>query len=249
MGAKDFMIGKTKYMYKKDALIFYKTILNSYKFGESLTDQHFNDIVDLLNYDFELSAIEDNDVIVEGESELNDELIINDIRIAKVQFNTKCFELVYDDFSTGYISYIHIINRPKITAESNFNTACRNAVQQDLIDIKQEYFKNHSKQGLVKCQESNQLSKWEELAVDHRQPNTFSIIVDRFKEVSKMNIRELEFVVDQNNFLHFRDEELIAEFRSYHKNKANLRVVRKEVNLSRTGMARIKTTNRDLRIK
>ena len=32
----------------------------------------------------------------------------------------------------------------------------------------------------MKCQETGKLLKWEQLNVDHRQPNTFSIIVDRF---------------------------------------------------------------------
>lgn len=35
----------------------------------------------------------------------------------------------------------------------------------------------------MKCQETGKLLKWEQLNVDHRQPNTFSIIVDRFVEL------------------------------------------------------------------
>ena len=90
--------------------------------------------------------------------------------------------------------------------------------------------------------------QWEELAVDHRQPNTFSIIVDRFKEIKNINVDEIEYYVDENNFFLFKDEKLTTEFQEYHKLKANLRIVKKECNLSRTGMARIKRTSKDLTI-
>jgi len=41
---------------------------------------------------------------------------------------------------------------------------------------------------MVKCQESGELLSWKELVIDHRQLNTFSVIVDRFIEVFKNNI-------------------------------------------------------------
>ncbi len=48
---KTIKIGSKEYRYKKEALSFYKEILNTYDFGEVLIDEHFNDVVDLLNYD------------------------------------------------------------------------------------------------------------------------------------------------------------------------------------------------------
>ena len=40
----------------------------------------------------------------------------------------------------------------------------------------------------------------------------------------------------------------MQDFVNYHKEKANLRVVKKEKNLSRTGMARVKQSTNDLKI-
>jgi len=116
-------------------------------------------------------------------------------------------------------------------------------------DIKKKYFFHNSKKGYVKCQETGIESKWEDLAVDHRQPNTFSVIVDRFKELNRIDVSNIEFEFNEDNMLVFKDKELTELFRNYHKEKANLRIVRKECNLSRTGMARIKRTNNDLTIK
>jgi hypothetical protein len=244
-------IGNKEFKYKKNALEYYRNILNSYKFGQILNENDFEDILDLLDYSFSFynsdnSIIEENFTEEELESEENIE--IKEIRIAKVQFNTKCFEIVYANQETEIFSYRILINRPKINLNTSFSIACRNVIQNDLILVIQKYFSDNSEKGFVKCQETNEMAKWEDLAVDHRQPNTFSIIVDRFKEVKNINVEEIEYYVDENNFFLFKDEKLTIEFQEYHKGKANLRVVKKECNLSRTGMARINRTSKDLKI-
>lgn len=301
---KPLIIGEKTYKYKKDVLLYYKNILNSYKIGQSLNDNDFNDLIDLLNCskffssyeeenDVKIKAVSGQEILAQGivsenpiidlfsspkeyteeeiqqayqarEDELSElkaeiidnydknteqELEIIDIKVSKVQFGSKCFEVFYNDATSQYISYIMIINNPSDSPESLFNKACRNAIQKDIVDIKKKYFYDNAVKGFVKCQETGQLSKWEELAVDHRQPNTFSVIVDRFKEVNKIDLANIEYVTNEINSILFANEILIEEFRSYHKEKANLRIVRKERNLSRTGMARLKRTSKDLTIK
>lgn len=93
------------------------------------------------------------------------------------------------------------------------------------------------------------LSKWEDLVIDHRQPNTFSIIVDRFKEVNNINVSEVEYLHSEDFGLIFKNVDFNNAFRNYHKEKANLRIVRKECNSSRIGLSRIKRTSKDLTIK
>lgn len=245
---KRIQIGKFSFDSKKSAIEFYKDILSKYTFGDFLDDNDYNSILYLLDYDMEMNSVQNPNSHEENSNEI-DEFFIENVRIAKVQYNTKCFELVYNDGQSDIISYRMIINRPKITPNSLFNIACRNAIQNDLIKVKQLFFEKNAKHGMVKCQESNDLAKWEELAVDHRQPNTFSVIVDRFKELNNINLDTVEFFTDEKNLLRFRDNELTENFKSYHKEKANLRIVKKELNLSRTGMSKIKTTSKDLRIK
>ncbi|MFA9191975.1 hypothetical protein AAGV28_11410 [Flavobacterium sp. FZUC8N2.13] len=240
-------IGKQEFKFKKDALLYYKSILNSYHFEELLNKEHFNDILSLLEYDY---AFEIEKYRRQGQKAYNiiEYSKIKNIKISKVQFNTKCFELLFEDSSSKQISYTYIINRPKITADSTFNIACRNTIIKDMNLVKRKYFETHSINGQVKCQETNEFSKWEDLVVDHRQPNTFSIIVDRFKEVSKIDLEKIEYFTDANNFLLFKNEELKEDFRNYHKQKATLRVVKKECNSSRAGMAKIKKNTKDLSI-
>ncbi len=241
-------IGEKSYTFKKEALLYYKNILNSYKFGESLNDDDYNDMIDLINYDYSFNLVDNELSDTNTEEDVEEEVTIEDIKIAKVQYGAKCFEIMYSDKTSEYISYIMMINRHIISTDATFNIVCRNSVQKDLKDVKKKYFRDNAVNGLVKCQETNQLSKWEDLAVDHRQPNTFSVIVDRFKEVLKIDINKINYQLNEENFLVFEDETWAEKFRIYHKEKANLRIVRKECNLSRTGLARLKRSKKDLTV-
>ena len=215
---KTFKIGQKEYKSKKDAITHYRKILNSYSFGQSLNESDFDDLIDLLDYDYfnYLAELEIAEESIEKESndeiEINDsdenseeELSIEDIKVARVQFNTKCFEIFYSDKTSHYISYMMIINNTKYTPEKLFYIACRNSIHNDIKAVKQEYFNKNSIKGQVKCQETGLLSKWSELVVDHRQPNTFSIIVDRFKEVNKIEFDIIEYTTNEQNCIIFKD--------------------------------------------
>lgn len=252
-------IGQKEFKFKKDAISHYRTILNSYNFGQSLSRADFKQLIDLIEYgnlinniDVEVKEEECEDRTqsnIEIIDANRDEISILDIKVSRVQFNTKCFEVFYSDKTSSYISYLMIINNTLYTPEKLFYIACRNSIHTDIKSVKQAYFDKNSIKGQVKCQESGILSKWVELVVDHRQPNTFSIIVDRFKEVEKINLDKIQYTSNKENLIIFKNNNLVEKFRKYHKEKASLRIVRKECNSSRTGLARIKRTNRDLTIE
>lgn len=254
---KSLKIGEKEYKFKKDAVAYYKTILNSYNFGQSLNDSDFGDLIDLIDYDYfnYLAEIEIAEEEIKNEPETSndeiseEELIIEDIKVSKAQFNKKCFEVFYSDKTSQFISYLMMINNTKYTPEKLFYVACRNSIHSDIRSVKQDYFDKNSVKGQVKCQETGILSKWTELAVDHRQPNTFSIIVDRFKEVNKIDLDTIEYTSNNQNHIIFEDENWTENFRKYHREKASLRIVRTECNSSRTGMARLRRTSKDLTIK
>jgi len=257
-------IGQKTYKFKKDAIEHYKAILNSYDFGQSLNDTDFNDLLDLLDYGYsnylaelEISEndkteefeVNDKVEIIDNDTENELEITIDDIKVSRVQFNTKCFELFYSNNTSAYISYLMIINNTKYTPEKLFYAACRNSIHNDIRAVKKEYFDRHSAKGQVKCQETGLLSQWAELVVDHRQPNTFSVIVDRFKEINSVDLSKIEYTSNEQNHIVFKDSNLTEQFKKYHKEKATLRIVKKECNSSRTSLARIKRTSKDLTIK
>lgn len=228
---KSFEIGDKLYVSKKDALTHYKRILNSYDFGEILNNEDYLDVIELLETHPKVK-----EKIGVG---------IDFIRIAKVKYSTKSFELVRFDNSTEYFSYTKRINSPK-TEFTKFREACRQVIQDDLRNVKQSYFDKYSKKGQVKCQESGDLLKWEDLSVDHRQPNTFSVIIDRFIELNNINLNNVKYIQIGGDMDEIEDEELKEKFRKYHSDKANLRIIKKELNIGRSFQARIIRQKKDL---
>ena len=258
---KPLKIGNKEYKYKKDALAHYKSILNSYDFGQQLSESDCNDIIDLIDYDWfnnlaenELSETDQVDEECSGEEdghieiENEEDFFIDCVKVSKVQFNTKCFEIFFSDNTSQYLSYLMMINNKRHSPESLFPIACRNSIHSDIHSVKQKYFDNNSVKGHVKCQETGILSKWTELVIDHRQPNTFSMIVERFKEMSRIDIDSIEYTTNEQNHIVFKNPNLIQDFIKFHKEKASLRIVRKECNLNRSSMAILKKTGKDLTI-
>lgn len=231
---KAIKIGGKEFSSKKEALNHYRVILNSYDFGETLKQDDFDDIMDLL----------------ETHPKVKEKIGIGieKVKIAKLKYDTKSFELVRFDGSTECFSYTKRINSPK-TDFSKFREACRQAIQEDLRNVKLSYFDKHSKKGRVKCQETGDLSKFEELNVDHRQPNTFSVIVDRFVELNNIELNNIDYILVDGGPNELADDKLKEKFRQYHKDKANLRIVKRNLNLGRAYQARIIRQKKDLTIE
>lgn len=230
---KAIEIGDKEFESKKEALNYYKTILNSYDFGETLKTNDFYDILDLLETHPSVK-----EKIGVG---------IDKVRVAKLKYDTRVFELLRIDGSTEYFSYTKRINSPK-TDFTKFNKACRQIIQEDLKNVKLSYFEKYSKKGKVKCQETGEFLCWEELTVDHRQPNTFSVIVDRFIELKNIELKNIDYLKIDGGPNELADKKLKEDFRQYHKDKANLRIVKKALNLGRSFQARINQQKKDLTI-
>jgi hypothetical protein len=229
-------IGKHIFKTKKDALNHYKVILNSYEFGQILNENDFNELIELLKM-HPLSKIKFGNGI-------------KTIKIVKIpKFNTKAFELQRIDNSPDIFSYINCLGDGFKKNRNTFARACRQAVQEDLRNVKLAYFQKHSKKGKVKCQETNELAIWEELVIDHRQPNTFSVIVDRFIELYKIDIQNIKYTEKIECINKFEDENIKKKFREYHKEKATLRIVKKNLNSSRAYQAKISKQSKDLKIE
>jgi hypothetical protein len=231
---KPIQIGEHSFKTKSEAIKFYKDILNSYQEGDELINSDFEMVFNLLKN--------------HPDSERKIGCGIEKIVVENGGYNYNCFHLVRQDSSKEDFSY-----RKCISGEPNdfslFSQACRKAVEDDLKEIKQKYFKENSKNGFVKCQDSAELINFDNAHVDHRQPNTFSVIVDRFIELNRIELSNIEYDRIDNYGHYLIDKVLEKQFRDYHAEKANLRVVNKNRNLSRSYQARINRQQKDLRIE
>lgn len=227
------VIGNKEFKFKKDALAYFGHILNAYEPNQSVNENDFIDLVGLI----EVRPDKDEKIGCGIES----------IQVIEIRYKTKCFELTRIDGSKEIFSYRNSINgKPNLLTK--FSKACREAISEDLRKVKLAYFKKHSSKGRVKCQETGELCKWEELNVDHRQPNTLSVIIDRFIEVNRIDIGVVQYTEAIDGVYQFTDKEVEEKFRNYHSDKANLRLVMKERNLGRSYQARIGRQQRDLKI-
>jgi hypothetical protein len=227
------IIGDKEFKYKKDALSYFKDILNSYEPTQIVIEKDFNDLVGLIEI-----RPDKVDKIGCG---------IEKIQVIEVRYKTKCFKLIRMDGSTEVFSYRNCINGQSKPL-TKFSKTCRETISEDLRNVKLTYFKKHSSKGKVKCQETGELCKWEELNVDHRQPHTFSVIVDRFIEVHRIDISNIQYTEIMDGVYHFTDVEIAEKFKNYHRDKANLRLVKKGKNLGRSHQARINQQKKDLKI-
>lgn len=231
---KQIQIGHLAFDTKKDALAHFKKILNSYDYGQILNDLDYRDVEELIK--------------THKRAEEKIGVGIKEIRVEKITYNTRCFQFIRNDLSVEFFSYIKCItgSTPPFT---KFSKACRDAVKDDIRNVKQQYFNKFSKKSRVKCQETGELCLWSELTVDHRQPNTFSVIVDRFIEVNKLNVSSIEYVDNDTFGSRFKDDDLTEKFRNYHRDKANLRIVISNKNQGRAHQARINRQKKDLKIE
>lgn len=226
-------IGRLLFRTKKEAIEHFRKVLNSYQCGQVLSCTDRDDVVALLQ-------LHENSKEKIGTG-------IKDIKVEEIKYGKKCFHIIRTDSSIDHFSYLKCINGD-YSPQVKFSRACRESIQSDLTEAKLLYFKNNSSNGKVCCQESNELRTWEELCVDHRQPNTFSVIVDRFIELHNIDISSVAYKETIENIFEFEDAELKNKFRSYHKSKANLRLVKKELNLSRSHLARVTRQKKDITI-
>lgn len=231
---RSIQIGKLTFKTKKDALAYFRNILNSYDYGEIINPTDFEKVYELLQNHYK------------AKEKIGLEVV--DIRVEKLRYNNKGFLLVRKDLTTDFFSYIKCING-RSSPFQKFSKVCRELIRDDIRNVKLLYFKSNSKKGYAKCQETNKFYKWEELVVDHRQPNTFSIIVDRFIEVNRIDLEKIEYIDTEIYGSKFADNVLTKRFKKYHKEKANLRIVKRQINQSRAFQARIGNQKKDLKIE
>jgi hypothetical protein len=243
-------LGKRTFATKKAALAHFREILNRCELDAELEGHDFDDLIGLINFDPE--AREDDASRVgtpEWQAPVSDdadEVCVRAVRVARGQYGSRCFEVVYDDGDSWVLSYILLVTQRSVGQLELVRRACRSAVADDLRAVKQAYFAARSSAGSAPCQESGVPGRWEDLVVDHRQPNTFSVIFDRWLEARALNVDEVETTTDSTLRVVFADAALAQDFRVYHQKLATLRVVRRDLNASRAAMGRVCRSSKDL---
>jgi len=114
------IIRNIEFKHKKDALVYFKNIVNSYKPIQTINENDFKDLVELIE-----NHPDKEEKIVCG---------IKKNQVIEVRYKTKYFELIRKDGSTEVFSY-----RKRINVESNplakFRKTCSETISEDLRNV------------------------------------------------------------------------------------------------------------------
>jgi len=206
---------------KKSATAYVQRILNENELNQPLKDDEFAFILELLK----------NHPRHKEKLGCGIKTIITRLETEHGGGNRQFFIIRKDGTGTDF-SFLQCINGIKKSL-SLFKEAARNAVKEQIIDFKEDYFKqNQDTEGRVACQETSVLVNRNECDVDHH-PTGFNYLVESYItdndiDVSAVGIAGFE---DGEQSKRFVDLELAKDFADYHNANASLRIVTKQVNL------------------
>jgi hypothetical protein len=138
------------------------------------------------------------------------------------------------DGSETDFSYIKAVRARPRNLDLEFQTACRMAVDLDLLRAKRDFFERHGDLfGHVPCELTGRLIAFEEANIDHADP-TFRVLVATFRATrgwqDEFPVEILTPPADGRIKASFADASVAEAFRQYHHAAALLRVIAADVN-------------------
>jgi Protein of unknown function (DUF3223) len=233
MARKPITIGAKEFKFQKDALAFFKKMLNSYRANRTIEEG---------DHEFLLALLERH-----PEAARKIGVGIKRFYKAPTEMGTSCFWVERTDGSKTDFSYITAVKAQGKSLYQEFADACRNAVRADLIKTKEEFFNQHGDEhGKVECEISGEKMAIYESHLDHKKPLTFQVIVNTFIAANNITISKgmLSTPQDAQFESEFSDQSTKRQFKEYHHRMAQLRIINPKANLSLGGSERITRSKR-----
>lgn len=160
-------------------------------------------------------------------------------------WSTPSFWVRRIDGSETDFSYIQAIKGVPRGDSADFYSACRAAVELDLLAAKKRFFAEHpdkDEHGFVPCEITGEMIKFDTAHLDHAYP-TFNQIVVMFKAARGWSHGIPAGVItpaqDGQARATFVDPHLAQSFRDLHHAVAVLRVIHRQANLAMAGRQRV----------
>jgi len=229
------VINGREFKYQKDAIEYFKKMLDRYRNGQTITADDHEMLMSLL----------------ERHPEADKKIGCGVKRLCKdkTDMPTSCFWIEREDGSRTDFSYRTAISAKGKSLYQEFLEACRNAVQDDLRITKERFFETHGDEnGKVECDITRERVAIYESHLDHKKPLTFQVIVNTFIGANsiELKIEMLSMSQDAQFQTTFVDLDLKEKFRRYHHRMAQLRIIKAERNLSLGGSERIRSCTKEV---
>jgi hypothetical protein len=140
---------------------------------------------------------------------------------AEPKYGGRCFWVRGHESRVDF-SYRQCLN--PATTYGRFNAACRNEIEEDVLDFKQRAFRD----GMT-CPVSGRVLSWDDCDVDHAPPRTFTVLINGFIESSGVDLAAIGYI-DQGIGSVLADSRLARQWREYHNKRASLRLLSIEAN-------------------
>lgn len=234
MPSKPIQLGHLSFAKQGDAVAYFSALLNRLSLGASLSGSDYADVEALLS----------------GHPRAQEKIGTGIISLVvdAAEMGGRCFHVVRQDGSRENFSIKKCIagDPPPFTA---FSAACRHAVESDLITFKKNYFAQHQNaKGEVKCPETKNWISAEDAHVDHRSPQSFSVIVKFFVDAKSIDLSQVAYKREGLYGAELADQSLQDEFRAWHTKTAVLRIIEASRNLAKSPLARVKLTKADRKL-
>lgn len=192
MARKPIIIGNKEFKFQKDAIEFFKEMLNSNRANKTIEGEDQDLLLALL----------------ERHPEAAHKIGVGVKRFYKAptEMGTSCFWIERTDGSKTDFSYITAVKAKGKSLYQEFAEACRNAVRADLVNTKELFFNEHAdKDGKVECEITGEKISIYESHLDHKKPLTFQVLVNTFIAANNITLSKEMLSTSQ-------DEQFETEF-------------------------------------
>ena len=219
-GARGYLIDGTLYRSKKALVEAVRAVLHAYEPGASVSDPHFNFLLDLLSYH------------PEAEEKIGSGVVAFEVRAVPGYEHVSGFWAIRNDGSEVAWSYTKVISPPKPFAL--FRKVCRATVADQICEFRAEWFRAHAKSGHFVCAVTGEEVPAERAHVDHEPPLTLDALVRAFVAERGIDVREVALPETEDTGIgyYFADAALAEDWRAYHQLHAKLRIISDTANLS-----------------
>jgi hypothetical protein len=169
-----------------NATEFFKAMLNRYRPGERVNDEHGLDVAALLERHTEYTA-----KVGCG---------VSHFQVMMTEHGTQCFRIIRTDGSGTDFSYPHCIAQRAPSRKQEVSQAFPRVVRFDLYRARDTFFAAHfGTDGHVSCAVTGERVACDAGHTDHRPPMTFEVIVTTFLAGRGMALAEVPLTVGQDD--------------------------------------------------
>jgi hypothetical protein len=228
--AKPVELATRSFETRAAATAYFREMLNLYRPGDRVSEEHSLDLAALLERHTEYAA-----KVGSG---------VDHFEVFMTDHGTQCFRIVRVNGTGTDFSYPHCISQRAPSCKQEVSEAFRQVVKFDLYRARDDFFAKYKDiEGRVTCAVTGEIIGRDQAHMDHRPPMTFEVIVTTFLAGRGLSLDDIPLTTGQDDQVSptITEDALGEAFREYHSKIARLDYVKSTINLAQASRNRLKT--------